>query len=269
MMGIPLIEGRHFGQFDHESSLKVAIVSERLAKRFWPGESALGKRLLPADVLRPWTPEWLTVVGVVGDVRAGGPAGSPGLDLYVPFTQVGWQRAGFLVRTASNPESIHGQVLQAVASVDPDEPANEMLTMEDLLHRTIWQRKLAGIIFTTLGSLALLLASIGIYSVVAYSVSQRAREIGIRSALGARRKDILRMVLVEGARFVLPGIAIGVGFGLVVGRVVSTVLFQVSPYDALTLIGVVVTIGLISTAACLIPANRAAQIDPLLALRTE
>jgi putative ABC transport system permease protein len=269
MMGIRLIEGRRFDEHDHESSLKVAIVSERLAKRFWPGGNPIGKRVLPGDTLRPWTPEWLTVVGVVGDVKASGPAGDFGMDLYAPYVQIGWQGAGFVVRTTLNPEAIHREVLQAIASVDPEEPPNEMLTMEQVLHRTIWQRRLAGVVFTILGGLALLLATIGIYSVVAYSVSQRIREVGIRTALGARRGDILRMIIVEGARFVLPGIGIGVVAGLVLGRAVSAVLFQISPYDPLTLGCVIALLGSVATAACVIPASRAARIDPLLALRTE
>jgi predicted permease len=269
MMGIPLIEGRHFNQLDHESSLKVAIVNERLAKRLWPGEDPIGKKVLPGDALRPWTPEWLTIVGIVGNIKASGPASDVELDVYVPYLQIGWQSAHFAVRTSQDPASIHKQVLRAVANVDPEEPPNEMLTMDQVLHKTIWQRKLAGVVFTMLGGLALLLSAIGIYSVIAYSVSQRVREIGIRSALGAGRADILRMIAAEGARFILPGIASGVFLGLALGRAVSALLFQISPYDPLTLAGVIGGLCAVAALACIIPASRAARIDPLVALRTD
>jgi putative ABC transport system permease protein len=269
MMGIPVIEGRPFNDLDHDTSVKVAIVSERLAKRFWPGENPIGRKILPGDVLRPWQTEWLTVVGVSGNVKHNGPAGEPGMDLYIPFIQAGWQAASFMVRTAVPPESLHRQVLQAVARVDPEEPPTEMVTMDEIAGRTIWQRRLAGVVFTALGGLALVLATVGIYGVIAYSISQRVREIGIRSALGAGRSDILRMVTAEGARFVIPGVLIGIALALGFARAASSMLFEVSPFDPLAFGGAVIALLAIALCACLIPATRAARVDPLIALRTD
>jgi putative ABC transport system permease protein len=269
VMGIPLLDGRQLNDLDHLSNPRVAVVSERLAKRFWPGQNPIGKRVLPADLMGPYRAVWLTVVGVVGNVRYGGPAGEVGIDLYVPYQQAGSQGPNFVVRTAVEPESIHRQVLQAVAKVDAEEPPSEMLTMDQVLNRTIWQRKLAGVVCSILAGLALLLAAIGIYGVIAYSVSQRVREIGIRTALGAARGDILLMVAAEGARFVMPGIAMGIALGLALARAVSTLLFQISPYDPITLGGVLLALILVASCACLVPALRAARVDPLLALRTD
>jgi putative ABC transport system permease protein len=141
--------------------------------------------------------------------------------------------------------------------------------LEQVLDRTIWQRRLTGVVFLLLASLALLLATIGIYSVVAYSVSQRIREIGIRSALGAQRGHILRMVFVEAARFVTPGIAIGIALGLAVGRAAAALLFEISPYDPLTFASVVGLLATLSACACVVPASRAARLDPICTLRTD
>jgi putative ABC transport system permease protein len=268
-MGIPLFEGRHFSDFDREGSQSVAIVSAHLAKRLWPGQSPLGKRILPADVLAPWVPKWLTVVGVVGDVKHESPASEPGLDLYIPFTQAGTQHTSFAIRTTVDPQTLATAALQIVASVDREEPASEMMTMHQVVENTIWQRRLTGVVFAVLGGLALLLATIGTYGVIAYSVSQRIKEIGIRSALGARPPDILRMVAVDGARFIFPGVLAGLGIALLLGRLVSNLLFEIGASDAVTLGGVVGVLATVSAFACLVPAWRAANLDPLRALRDE
>jgi putative ABC transport system permease protein len=269
VMGIPLVGGRFFNGMDRESSLKVAIVSERLANRFWPGENAIGKRMLPADFLKPYEPDWLTVVGVVGDVKPAGPDGEPALDLYIPYLQGGSQAPSFAVRTTLDTASIHQQVLQAVARVDPEEPPSEMLTMSQILNRVIWQRKLAGIVSSILGGLALLLATIGVYGVISFNVNQRFREIGIRAALGAGPRDLLGMVAAEGIRFVAPGIVIGVALGVALGRAASALLFVVSPYDAVTLGGVALVLAALAACACVLPARRAMRLDPLRAMKAE
>ncbi len=268
-LGIRLVEGRLFNDLDHQTSPKVAIVSQRLAAHLSPGRSIVGRRVLPRDRFGPGQQEWLTVVGVVRDIKHNGPAGEWTWDLYVPYLQTGSQVSTFLVRTQLLPAGIHRQVLRAVAAVDPGEPPNDMLMMDDILDRTIWQRRLTGVVFAILAALALSLAAIGIYGVIAHSVSQRVREIGIRSALGARPAQILQMIVSQGMRFVIPGIAIGVSLGLALARALSVLLFQISPFDPATLCGAVAILLLIAGSACLIPAARAAQVDPLKALRSE
>jgi predicted permease len=269
VMGIPLLQGRYFSDFDHEKSQAVAIVSTHLAKRLWPGEEPLGKHILPADVMRPWTPTRLTVVGVVGDVKHESPASEPGLDLYMPFVQAGTQYANFAVRASLDAQALAKQALQIVASVDREEPVSEMMTMQQVIENTVWQRRLTGVVFVILGGLALLLATIGTYGVIAYSVTQRVKEIGIRSALGARPPDIIRMVVTDAGRFILPGVAIGIAIALGLGHFVSSLLFEIGATDPLTLGGVVGVLTSVSAVACLVPAWRAANVDPLKALREE
>jgi putative ABC transport system permease protein len=269
LMGIRLIEGRLFEDRDHPASMKVAIVSRKLARRLSPERSILGVRVLPRDRFGPGAQEWLTIVGVVDDVRHNGPASDAPLDLYVPYLQTGSQGSSFVVRTDLPAKIIHREALRAVASVDPGEPPNDLLMMDEALSRKIWQRRLAGVVFSILAGLALSLAGIGIYGVIAYSVSQRVREIGIRSALGARRADIVRMVVLQGARFVLPGIALGIAAGLLLGRPVQSLLFQISPHDPATLAIVVGVECVIACCACIIPAARAARMDPLSSLRSD
>jgi predicted permease len=269
MMGIRLFEGRFFQDLDHQTAPKVALVSRKPARRLSPHRSIVGMRVFPRDRFGPGAQEWLTVAGVVDDVKHSGPAGEPAMDLYVPYLQTGSQGSHFVVRTDLPAEIIHKEALRAVASVDPGEPPNDMLMMDQILSRTIWQRQLAGVVFAILASLGLSLAGVGIYGVIAYSVSQRVREIGIRSALGARRGDILRMVLSEGARFAVPGMVVGIAVGWLLGRALQSLLFQISPHDPITLGAVVAVEGIIACGACLVPAARAARMDPLRALRSE
>ena len=269
VMGIRLLEGRLFEDRDRQTTPKVAIASRKLARRLAPERGILGMRVLPRDRFGPGAQEWLTIVGIVDDVRHDGPAAETSMDLYVPYLQTGWTASSFVVRTGLPAEVIHREVLRAVASVDPGEPPNDLLMMDQALSRKIWQRRLAGVVFSILAGLALSLAGIGIYGVIAYSVSQRVREIGIRSALGARRADIVRMVVLQGARFVLPGIALGIAAGLLLGRPVQSLLFQISPHDPATLAIVVAVECVIACCACIIPAARAARMDPLSSLRSD
>jgi len=268
-MGIPLRRGRLFTDADRAGSPVVALVSDHAARRLWPGQNPIGKRILPADSFRPWVPHWLTVVGVVGDVKHQSPASDPGLDVYIPFVQAGTQVGDFVIRSNINPLALIRQATQIVASIDRGEPTSEWLTMDEIAANTIWQRRIAAFVSAVLSVIALLLATIGIYGVIAYSVNLRTKELGIRSALGASATGIVGMVMMDAARFVLPGILAGLAISLVLARAVSTLLFGVPPGDPWTFAAVALVLLSVGAAATAIPAMRAACRDPLTALRNE
>jgi putative ABC transport system permease protein len=268
-MGVPLQRGRLFTDADRAGSPVVALVSEHAARRFWPGQNPIGRRILPADAFQPWTPQWLTVVGVVGDVKHQSPASDPGLDVYIPFVQAGSQGGDFVIRSNTDPFALLRDATQVIAGVDREEPASEWSTMDQIAANTIWQRRVAALVSATLSLIALLLATIGIYGVIAYSVTLRTKEIGIRSALGATSTGIVGMVIFDAARFVLPGILLGIAISLVLARSVSSLLFGVAPGDPATFSVVALILLSVGAAATAIPAVRAARRDPLIALRNE
>jgi putative ABC transport system permease protein len=267
-MGIPLIRGRLFEARDNDSPMRVALVSEALAERLWPDRDPLGEQILPDD-LGGFKREWFTVVGIVGNVKHDSPTGADGLTLYVPIGQAGLQSFDFAVRTSGDPRLLAPLVPRVVAAVDPGQPISRLATMEEIVADSVWQRSLATRLFTAFGVLALALACAGLYGVVAYNVARRQREIGIRSALGAQRGDVLRLILFDGLKLILPGLAAGGLCAILAGRAMSGLLFEVDPGDSGTVViaaGVLLLAGL---AACLIPARRAAALDPLVALRRE
>jgi len=267
ILGIPLSRGRYFSDSDRENAPSVALVSEHFAKRFWPGQDPIGKRVLPDDVLQPWTPRWLTVVGVVGDIRHDSPSSEPGLDVYMPFAQAGAQYGDFVVRTSVAPMALMRDALKVVSAIDREEPASEWLTMQEVVDRTIWQRRVAGVVSASFAAVALLLASIGIYGVIAYGVNLRVREMGIRAALGAPPASIVRMILCDAARYIVPGIAAGLALALALGRLVSNLLYGITANDPFTFGGTAAVLTLVAIVACLVPATRAAKLDPIRALR--
>ena len=269
MMGIPLRRGRLFKDTDRAGSPIVALVSEHTARRLWPGQDPIGKRFLPADAFQRWTPQWLTVVGVVGDVKHQSPASDPGLDIYVPYVQAGSQWGDFVIRSKIEPIALVREATQVIATVDREEPASEWLTMDQIAANTIWQRRIAALVSAALGVVALLLATIGIYGVIAYTVNLRTKEIGIRSALGSSAAGIVGVVMLGAARFIVPGIVLGVAISLGLARAVSTLLFGVRPGDPGTFFAVALVLLSVGAAATAIPAMRAARRDPLIALRNE
>jgi putative ABC transport system permease protein len=267
-LGIQLVRGRLFDERDHEHAPRVALVSESLAARLWPDREPIGQQLRPDDHFI-WNREWVTVVGVVGNVKHDSPAGVAGLDLYLPFEQAGLQSADFLVRAAGDPMALAPAVARVVAAVDPEEPLAHLLTMEQIVANTVWQRSLATRVFTMLGALALALACAGIYGVIAYNVSRRQREIGIRGALGAQRRDLLRLVLSDGLALIVPGVVLGLATSLVGMRVMAHLLFEASVVDLAALAGATVVLLAAGLLACFLPARRAARLDALVALRHE
>jgi predicted permease len=245
-----------------------------MARRFWPGDDPIGKRLTLT-----FSPKHVReVVGVVGDVKLDSlDQERPSTTIYVPFDQLAsTEESNFtsfpmtlVVRTATTPASMVSAVTNAIHEVDGAVPVRDVLTMDDVLTKSLSQSRFNTLLLGLFAGLALLLAAIGIYSVLSYSVRQRVPEIGIRLALGARMTDVLRMVVMEGMKPTLLGVAIGIAGAFAMGRFVASLIFQVKPTDPATFLAVAALLALIALLACIIPAYRASKVDPVVALRNE
>ena len=257
---IPFREGRTFD--DSQRNRKVVIVSQGTARRLWPGQSPLGRRMLHNETLEE-------VVGVTADVRSTSLDKNPVLIVYVPY----WQRprlsAALLVRTAMDPRGIAAGMREAIRQVDADVPVPEMQTMREVMSDSVAQRRFQTMLVMLFAAAALALAGFGIYGVVSYSVARRRAEMGIRMALGAGPAGLQRMVLWQGIRPVVAGLAVGVAGALAAGRILSSLLFQVSARDPLTIGGVALVLLVVAVVAALAPARRATRVDPMQALRFE
>jgi putative ABC transport system permease protein len=268
-MGIPLLRGRYFELHDSPESTPVVLINRRFAEQYWPAEDAIGKRLKvgPADSQNAW----LTVVGVVGDVRQTG-LYEQKLEFYVPYMQ---ERRSFMaprdlvVRTKAEPGVIAAAVRKAVWAVDKDQPVSNVRTLDEVFSAAISQERFQALMLGLFAALALVLACVGLYGVISYSVVQRTHEIGVRMALGARPVDVLRLVIRQGMLLTFAGLVLGVVAGTFVTRVLTDMLFGVTPRDPLTFVGVPVLLLGVAFLACYIPARRATRIDPLIALRYE
>jgi putative ABC transport system permease protein len=270
-MRIRLLRGRGFTDADGRDSTAapVAIVSAALAARIWPGEDAIGKRIRLGGPTRPW----LTVVGVAGNVRHSGLDAAVTNQVYVPERQWPWaeSQVAVVVRTASTVDAaaIAPAVRSAVQSVDPSQPVTRLATMDQVVAASTAQRRLALVLFAAFAGAAIVLAGAGIYGVLAGSVAERTREIGLRSALGATPRDIVLLVLRQGARLAAVGVAIGVAGALGLGRFIAGLLYGVRPSDPLTLGAVAAALALVAVAACWVPAWRAVRVEAMEALRSE
>lgn len=263
-LGIPVRRGRVFD--DRDRARRTIVLSQRAAEKLWPGQDPIGKQLHDGDTDGPL----MEVIGVVGDVRVASLDKEPGLAMYYPH----WHgrvrsRASLLVRTAMDPLAAAGALRAAVWSVDPDVPVPEVRTMQEVVNASVAQRRFQMWLVAAFAIIALLLAAIGIYGVVSYSVARRRNEIGIRMALGARAGDVRRMVLWQGMAPALAGLAAGIGAALALGRVLGSLLYQVKPADPAILALVAALLAAVALAACWIPARRAIQTDPITALRYE
>jgi putative ABC transport system permease protein len=250
----------------------VAVIDEEFVRRYWPREDPLGKRFTfgpPPGATDTSAREWIEVVGVVGHTKHEGLDAEARLQLYLPYRQAGRQALWAAVRTAGDPERYTNLVRAAVRSVDPDQPIALVRTMDDLIALSVGQRRLSMLLLSLFSGIALVLASVGIYGVMSYSVSQRSRELGVRIALGAARRDVLRLVLRQGMTLAVLGIGIGVGAAFLLARLIRSQLYQVGTGDPLTFIGVALLLGLTALAANLIPALRATRVDPAVVLREE
>ena len=257
---IPFREGRPFD--DSQRNRKVVIVSQGTARRLWPGQSPLGRRMLHNETLEE-------VVGVTADIRSTSLDKDPVLIIYVPY----WQRprlsAALLVRTTMDPRGIAAGVREAIHQVDADVPVPKMQTLEEVMANSVAQRRFQMMLVMLFAAAALALAGFGIYGVVSYSVARRRTEMGIRMALGAGTAGLQRMVLWQGIRPVVAGLAAGIAGALAAGRILSSLLFQVSARDPLIIGGVALVLLAVSVVAALAPARRATRVDPMIALRFE
>ena len=268
-MKIRLLEGRTFEpQDDNPDAMKVVIVNQALAKRFWTG-SPIGRRVNPGFA----NPKvWFTIVGVVEDTKNAGMDKPAGPELYFQFHQVNQfvdSNVNFVVRTANDSAPLEGSIRNAVHELDPSLPVYNLWSMNELVSKSVVQPRFLALLLATFSGIALFLAAIGIYGVMAYSVAQRTQEIGVRMALGARPLHVLRLVLGQSLGMLLIGVVIGLAGAFALTRLMSTLLFEVTATDPLTYVSVIGLLVVVALLACYIPARRAAKVDPLIALRYE
>ncbi len=262
-MGVQLVSGRAFNRFDTAQSQKVAVVSETLAQHFYPNTSPLGKHFGKSAE----STGAVEIIGVVKDVKYHTLTEDSRPMVYFPLTQMPQPVNNFVVRVSS--DSVIPAVRQALRNFNSNLPIDDVVSLEDHVSRSLAQQKLIARVASFFGVLALVLASIGLYGVLAYAVAQRRNEIGIRVALGASSADVLKLVLRNGMTMTVIGLVLGVGGALALTRLVATLLFGVTPTDLLTFVGVSMTLVVVALLACYIPARMATQVDPLTALRDE
>ena len=271
-MNIPLRQGRYFESSDNAQSLPVAIVNETMARQYWPGENALGRRFKVGDPDEPGK-QWKQIVGIVADVRQMGIDEPVKAEMYIPYQQIadwpGYMPRDLAIRTNGDTSNLAGAVRQIIREVDPDQPVSNVATMAEVLGTEAGQRRMGMIMLVGFASLALLLASLGIYGVLAYFVTQHTNEIGVRQALGATPRNILLLVLKKGMGLTLAGVVIGLVASFALTRLMSSLLFGVTAADPLTFATVPLVLVMVALLACYIPARRATKVDPLVALRYE
>lgn len=263
-MRIPLRSGRVFNEHDREGRPCAILINETMRKALWQDHEPLGERIQIGynDII-------CEIVGVMGDVRHRGLDLAGGMEMYTPLAQVPLGRAEFVVRTSEDPLASVSDVRGVIQKLDPDLPVVNVRTMEELVARAGAQRRYAAMLMGLFAAAALLLAAVGLYGVINYAVGQRTREIGLRLALGAQRRDILKLILGHGAGLGAVGLLAGVGAALAATRLMRAMLYQVEPNDLLTYACVTTVLALVTLVACWIPARRAARVDPMVALRYE
>jgi putative ABC transport system permease protein len=264
VMSIPILRGRAFGDGDREERPLVAVVSNSAAQQFWPGRDALGQHF---QINVPG-PEYI-VVGVVGDVHSASLETAPQPTVYVPYRQDAFPFMTFVIKTPLGASALTNAVRAAVWAVDKNQPVGALLTMDERLSHSLVRRRYSVTLLSAFGATAVLLAAVGLYGVLAFVVSQRRREIGVRIALGATARDVIADVLGQGLRLAALGMVFGLALALAVTRLMSSLLFGITPTDVATFAGSALLLAIIAVAASLVPALRASRVDPLVALRDE
>jgi putative ABC transport system permease protein len=267
-LGVPLLQGRGFNATDREGSPPVVIINQTLSERYFPDENPIGKRLKVGGADRPRNP-WMEIVGVVGDVKYSGLQAQREPAYYTPLAQDVWGAAYLVVRTSVNPTSLAPAIREQIWELDKDIPIANLATMDQLLAESVAQPRFRTLLLGIFAALALVLASVGIYGVISYSVTQRTHEIGIRMALGARARDVMTLVIRQGMALAFIGVGIGLAASLALTRLMESLLFEVSTTDEATFAGVAALLIAVAVLACWIPARRASRVDPMAALRNE
>jgi len=264
-LGIPVVKGRVFTKQDAANGQHVAVVDEAFAKKYFPNENPIGQGL---DIGNGTT-GFFDVVGVVGDVHYSGLDATAAPTMYVPAAQDVFSSMWVLARTSGDPAGLAGAARQVVHDLDPDLPAYSMSPLATIVSDSVAQRRFSMLLLVLFSAVALFLAAVGLYGVVAYTVSQRTREIGLRMAIGAGPNDVLRLVVGGGMKLALIGVAIGIGAALLASQLVETMLFDVTPFDPASYVATALVLLAIAGLACYVPARRAMRVDPLVALQGE
>jgi putative ABC transport system permease protein len=265
VLGIPLRTGREFSGADHERAPLVAVINETMAKRYWPNANPIGQRINETIDER----NWREIVGIVGSVQHLARGEEPKPEMFVPLSQAPPTNLNVAVRTQVEQASFEATLRRSVTAIDANLPVFEVRTMEERLFESVAQPRFRTVLLGVFAALALLMAVVGLYAVMAVSVAQRTHELGIRIALGAQRRDVIGLVLRQGVKLVSLGIVIGLAGAWALTRVLATLLFEVKPTDPLTFVTVPVLLIAVAILACWLPARQAASVDPLTALRYE
>ena len=265
-MGIRLIEGRFFDSRDGENAPKTVIVNQTMAQTFWPARSPIGRRVNPG-----LSGDWRTIVGVIGDVKNAGIDHPTGTELFFPYRQTpqGFRTGYLVIKAAGDPLKLAGAAGREIHSLDPGLPIANVRTMDDVLVAAQSRPRFLATLLTLFAGVALVLAAVGLYGVISYSVAQRTSEFGIRIAMGAGTHDVLRMVVGQGLRLGIIGVALGAIGALALTRLIRGLLFGISSFDPQTFIAMAVLLTAVTLLACYIPARRATRVDPMVALRYE
>ena len=274
-LGIPLLRGRYFTEQDNDETHGVVMINQTMARRYWPNEDPLGRRLQPqfppGEV--PWRPAstntWLTIVGVVGDVKDDSSSDETAPEMYLPYLQNPSSLMSILVRSNGDPLRLAQSVRAQVLSVDPDQPVYNIKSMEDVLSDAVAEPRVVTSLLATFATIALALAAIGVYGVMAYSVVQRRQEIGVRMALGAHKPHVLKLIVGHGLKLVLIGVVIGLIAAFAATRIISNQLYGVTATDPVIFAFVSLLLVAVAVLASYLPARRALQVDPIIALRNQ
>jgi putative ABC transport system permease protein len=264
-MGIPLIKGRVFAERDNSEGSDAVIINRTMADRYWPGEDPLGKRMQVGIDGDPM----MQIIGIVEDVKHFGLDSQARPEFYVPYEKDPWPFMTVVVRGTSDPKSLAGAMRSEVWAVDGDLPVPDIKTIDQLLSASVARRRFNMLLLAVFGGVALVLAAVGIYGVMSYSVTQRSHEIGIRMALGAKPSDVLKLVVGQGMTLALIGVGIGLIGAFAMTRVMTSLLFSVGATDPLTFAVISVVLTGVALGACFVPARRATKVDPMIALRYE